>query len=283
MEKNLRRIIYENFNITDCTVCAQSYKEELRFFSTCGNPRKTNGFTYLLNCDCTYELSNGSTIEAKQGDVVYLPAFCEYKSNYHNFSDEPFDGILINMLFTDNKGEPFYLPNKMKIYRTQNSNYIKSCFTEILNYSRRPKKNIAEIKSVAYKILAHLGITDKERKINSNKYERIYKGITYLENDVHQDLSIEEIAKLCHMTATYFRKLFKEYSGLSPAQFRIQKKLETAIELLQTSDMTISEISDYLNFENISYFSKLFKKHTKMSPSQYRNNSIITDTNDTNE
>lgn len=274
MEKNLRKIIYDNFNITECIIYAQSYQSSLRYFSTFGNPRKFNGFVYLLNCDCTYEISGGKTIEAKKGDVVYLPAFGEYKSNFKNFGDGPIDGILINLAFSDDKGEPFYLPDKIKVYRIPNSSYIKLCFTDILNYSKQLQKNIAEIKSVAYKILAYLGTIDKERKINSGKYRSIFEGISYLENDVQQSLSIEEIAQLCHMTATYFRKLFKEYSGISPTQFRIQKKIETAKLLLSTDDMTISEISDHLGFENVSYFSKLFKKYEKKSPSQYRNTLI---------
>lgn len=274
MKKNLRKIIYENFNITECIIYAQSYQSTLRYFSTFGNPRKISGFIYLLNCDCTYELPGGSIIEAKKGDVVYLPAFGKYKSNFKNFGSEPIDGILINLSFSDDKGEPFYLPDKMKVYRMPHSSYIKSYFIDILNYSKQLQKNMAKIKSVAYKILAYLGTIDKERKINSNRYKCISEGISYLENDVQQSLSIEEIAQLCHVSATYFRLLFKEYSGVSPVQFRIQKKLETAKELLLTNDMTILEISDYLGFESVAYFSKLFKKYEKMSPSQYRISSV---------
>lgn len=274
MYKNLRDIIYENFNITECITYAQSYRGILRYFSTIGNPRKINGFTYLLNCDCTYELSDGTVIDAKKGDVVYLPAFGEYRSNFKNFCNDTIDGILINLLFTDEKNEMFYLPDNLKIYKISDSNYIKSCFTEILNHSRQPKKNTAEIKSLAYKILSYLGETDKKQKIKSNKYMRIYDAISYLENDIQQSLTVEELAQMCHMTPVHFRKLFKEYSGMSPICFRIQKKMESARILLLTTDMSISEISEYLGFENVSYFSKLFKKYQKSSPSQYRNTLI---------
>ena len=273
MYKKLSDIIYQNFNITECITYAQSYQGGLRYFSTVGNPRKINGFIYLLNCDCTYELSDGTTIDAEKGDVIYLPAFGEYKSNFKNFGDNTIDGILINLLFSDDKNETFYLPDKLRIYKIPNTNYMKSCFTNILNYSRQPHMNIAEIKSLAYKILSYLGETDKKRKINSNKYSCISEAISYLENDAQQSLSIEALAQLSHMTSVHFRKLFKEYSGMSPIQFRIQKKLESAKTLLLTTDMTISEISDYLGFENVSYFSKLFKKYEKKSPNQYRNTS----------
>lgn len=270
MKKELKKIIYENFNISECIVYAQSYTGELQYFSTRGNTRKICGFLYLLDCDCTYELIGKAEINAQKGDVVYLPAFCEYKSNYKNFGNGTVDGILINMRFTDDKGKAFYLSDEMKTYKISNSNYIRTCFEDILNFSKSPQTNVAEVKSTAYKILSYLGSEDKKHKINSGRYKHISKGIAYLENDVRQELSIEEIAELCHMTATYFRKLFKEYSGMSPTQFRIQKKLDTAKSLLLTDDMSIREISDYLGFENISYFSKLFKKYEKMSPSRYK-------------
>lgn len=177
---------------------------------------------------------------------------------------------MINMRFTDDAGRAFYLSDEMKVYAISSSNYIRACFEDILNFSKSPQTNIAEIKSVAYKILSHLGTKDKKHKINAGRYQPIAEGIAYLENDIRQELSVEEIAKLCYMTTTYFRKLFKEYSGMSPTQFRIQKKLDMAKSLLLTDDMTIWEISDYLGFENVSYFSKLFKKYEGISPHQYK-------------
>ena len=215
-------------------------------------------------------MADGTEIHAKKDDIVYLPAFCEYKSHYKNFTSNGPDGILINLLFTDSNKDTFYLPNKLKTYSTTDFSYIKSFFNNILNFHNQPLKNFAEIKAIAYRILSILGTTDKENKLICGKYNSIYKGISYLENDVQQSLSIKEIAEICHITPTYFRKLFKEYSGMSPSQFRIRKKIDTAKTLLLTNDMSIQEISDYLGFENISYFSKLFKQNEKISPLQYK-------------
>ncbi len=85
------------------------------------------------------------------------------------------------MWFDNAKGEEFYLPDKMKVYKMPVSSFLKPYFTDILNYSKQPQKNIAEIKSAAYKILAYLGTIDKEHKINSSKYKWYSEGISYLE------------------------------------------------------------------------------------------------------
>ena len=88
---------------------------------------------------------------------------------------------------------------------------------------------------------------------------------------MQQLLSIEEIARMCNVTSTYFRKLFKEYSGDTPSSFRIKRKMNTAKELLLANEMSVNEVSDYLGFENVSYFSRLFKKYENKTPTDYRN------------
>ena len=270
-ERELKDIISENFNITDCVVLGQSHRTVLRFFSTKGNFRKNNGFIYLINCDCTYTLADGKRLEAKKGDIVYLPPFCEYTSHYKNFSDGSVDGILVNLMFSDSNGQIFYLPNQMRIFNSSEFDGTQKLFVDILSLNNQPVKNWAAIKSVAYKILSHLGTMDKQNVINIGKYGCISKGIIYLEKDVQQSLSIEEIARMCNVTSTYFRKLFKEYSGDTPSSFRIKRKMNTAKELLLANEMSVNEVSDYLGFENVSYFSRLFKKYENKTPTDYRN------------
>ena len=53
-------------------------------------------------------------------------------------------------------------------------------------------------------------------------------------------------------------------------EYLMQKKLITAIELLENSNMKISDISDQLHFASLHTFGLAFKRHTGVSPSQYR-------------
>ena len=68
-----------------------------------------------------------------------------------------------------------------------------------------------------------------------------------------------------------FRKLFKEHTGLSPATYQQDLRLQRAKELLSTTDMSIKEIAYQLNFESPDYFSAKFKLKTGRKPSEYRN------------
>lgn len=272
IEKKLQDIVYENFNITACLVYGQVWREESTFFSTMGRPRKINGFFYFYGCDGIYRLKNGEEKQAKKGDVVFLPPLCEYESKFLNSEKKNVDCILVNLLFSDENGNDFFLSDDLEVFTPKDTELIRKAFCKMLNLYSQPIKKTAEMKSISYKIISYFGTLNKESGIDISRYRYIAKGIKYLETDIKQEKSIEEIAKMCNISSAYFRRLFKEYSGLSPISFRIRKKLDMAKDMLVNGTMSIVEISDYLGFENVTYFTRLFKEYEKISPAKFRNN-----------
>lgn len=271
IQNRLREIKNINFNISNCYVLGQDRKGKNSVFSTIGSPRRIHGFLYLNNCSCTYTLADGTKRYAKRGDIVYLPPLLEYSSQFYDQSSEQPHVILINMLFTDEAGESFYLADSLKVFKVIDKASMQKLFFDAFKANNHPVKDMAQIKSNAYRLLSYLGTTDKNKNLVQGKYKCIIDGINYLENDTKQELSIEEIAKMCNVSSTYFRRLFKEYSGISPIQFRINKIISNAKELLADGNMNIVAISDYLGFDNVTYFSKMFKKCVGCTPKEYKN------------
>ena len=93
---------------------------------------------------------------------------------------------------------------------------------------------------------------------------------TTLQKDEKQTLSIEEIAKLCFVTPAYFRRIFREYSGMSPTEYRMRMKIERAKDLMERSEYSVAELSELLGYNDPSYFCRVFKKVTGMNPTDYR-------------
>ena len=83
-------------------------------------------------------------------------------------------------------------------------------------------------------------------------------------------LSIERIADDLCLSCPHFRRLFKEYAGLSPHQYYLQVKVNRAKELLEHERLSVKQISAQLGFDDEYYFSRLFKKKTGVSPSNWR-------------
>ena len=75
--------------------------------------------------------------------------------------------------------------------------------------------------------------------------------------------------KLC-VTAKYLSLVVKNVSGKSAGDWIDEYVILEAKALLKSSNMTIQEIADVLNFANQSFFGKYFKHHTGVSPKEYR-------------
>jgi AraC-like DNA-binding protein len=72
------------------------------------------------------------------------------------------------------------------------------------------------------------------------------------------------------LSPSYFYQVFKEHTGLSPYQYRLQWQMSRAKELLHHSDVSVKQIAHAVMFHSVFQFSKTFKKKIGMTPSEYR-------------
>lgn len=106
--------------------------------------------------------------------------------------------------------------------------------------------------------------TQDDRQIMVNKARHLFR------SNITNDFSPEQLAKELQVGYSWFRKVFKTYTGLAPGQFFIQLKIERAKELLVDPQLSIKQIAYELKFDSCFYFSKIFKEKTGINPSDYR-------------
>ncbi|MDO4158965.1 MAG: AraC family transcriptional regulator [Prevotellaceae bacterium] len=113
-----------------------------------------------------------------------------------------------------------------------------------------------------------------ERNIEFNRrggyVDMINKARFRIREGVETKITVQEIAADLGSSYSNFRKLFKEYTGLSPALYQQELRLQRAKELLTTTDMSIKEIAYRLNFDSPDYFSSKFKVKVGCKPSEFR-------------
>lgn len=231
-------------------------------------PRPTSALLYASACSLKYALKSGETLNAAKGEVVYIPQGSVYTTQFRDTSQDVTGTVLIEFLTELPNGEPCIFYPDVTVLRC-NSENISECFSEMVDLFMLPTPAPALEKSVLYRILASIGGEEKETNLRLKEFAPIADGIIYMENNINQEKSIDEIAKMCHVSPSYFRRLFREYSGVAPIRYQINVKLSHAKRLIQTNTMSISEISDALGFYDAAYFSKLFKKYTGVSPKEY--------------
>jgi ligand-binding sensor protein/AraC-like DNA-binding protein len=93
----------------------------------------------------------------------------------------------------------------------------------------------------------------------------------YIYAHKNENFSLKEMAKLCHISPSYFSRIFTKETGENFSIFIARLKIEWAKQLLESTDSPINQVSDDLGFCDTGYFIKTFKKYENLTPAVYRN------------
>ncbi len=103
----------------------------------------------------------------------------------------------------------------------------------------------------------------KEQKIN-NRIESITH---YIDEHIFEMLTIEELAEKCNLSLSRFKNVFKEETGIPPAEYVLRRKLHYAKKVLNSDkSMTVTQLAYDLGFTSPRYFSTVYKKYYGVSP-----------------
>lgn len=117
--------------------------------------------------------------------------------------------------------------------------------------------------SEVYKVNAHTKESDLAEYA-------ITRSLHYIKNHYAEQLEREELADIASMSASYFSIMFKKVAGCTLTQYITKIRLGKAKQLLQCSELRVSEVAREVGFRDPLYFTRVFSHHTGMSPSDYR-------------
>ena len=118
---------------------------------------------------------------------------------------------------------------------------------------------------------AVLAISQNKRYEVDNAAQKIESAKIIMHENVYKDIDPEELAMKLGISYSWFRKVFKEYTGYAPAKYFQELKLRKAKQLLIESSMSVKEICYELNYTSTEHFFSVFKKRTNFTPTEYRN------------
>ena len=107
---------------------------------------------------------------------------------------------------------------------------------------------------------------------NRNRAEpvEIWKARNFIGEHSDEKVSLTKVAKLVNISPNHLSDKFKEVTGVNFVDYIAQTRTEKARELLDNSNLRISEIAFAVGFQSLSQFNRVFKKLTGKSPSAYR-------------
>ncbi|HBE03955.1 MAG: hypothetical protein A2096_09870 [Spirochaetes bacterium GWF1_41_5] len=99
---------------------------------------------------------------------------------------------------------------------------------------------------------------------------RITKVLDYINNNIEKTFTVGKLSETIHLEESYFIRIFRRQTGISPISYINQKKMECARNLLILTSAKLHEVARETGFVNYHYFSRLFRKIYKCSPQEFR-------------
>lgn len=106
----------------------------------------------------------------------------------------------------------------------------------------------------------------------SNEDVRVRKAKDYIAAHYMDDITLQEMADVVHMSGESFSRFFRHKTGRTPSRYLIDYRLGIAARMLLTTSQPVSEIGYACGFNTLSHFNRLFREAKGCTPSEFREN-----------
>lgn len=101
-------------------------------------------------------------------------------------------------------------------------------------------------------------------------YGYIYKILRYVEEYYSAPISMNDLSEVTGLSADYMTRRFKSVLNMTPSEYVRKFRIARAMELLCTSELSVSEVASRTGFSDVSLFSRVFKQSVGLPPAHYR-------------
>ncbi|SHJ09634.1 AraC family transcriptional regulator [Pseudozobellia thermophila] len=253
---------------------------------------------YVTKGSATVHHSN-KTFHTKEGHMYLIPSYTynRYKSTpYHeqyyiSIFEEVLSGPSIFNMRTFayevplQEGDELLFKRLVKMYPER-----KIVNSDPKSYVHRPQELMAqnrqnaqtntsrflETQGILYVLLSRFVKNVVPNRTDQSNDYRFANVLRYISENLHTQLRVQDLARLCHLNTDHFSRLFLQECGIRPLKYIQTRRIERAQLLLWTTNQTLEEIAHKVGMGNFSYFSKTFKKITGTTPGKYRKQQKIT-------
>jgi AraC-like DNA-binding protein len=104
----------------------------------------------------------------------------------------------------------------------------------------------------------------------TNIRERVDRSIEFMKGHLREPLNMATLTTLVKLSRSHYTTVFRRVTGYAPLSYLNHLRMQRAVQLLNTTDWSIKQISDHLGFSDQFYFSRAFSKMHNHSPSEHR-------------
>ena len=274
------------FTISDIFAVRQTADGKTKF--RMHEPRPTDAFLLFVNTNGICYQNNAKPLYVPKGALVYMP-----KNSRYVWENLPADGTQIqeNILFEFslkkndiqllkspkktliNSGisnEYISFSDKVKIVSAIHLELYKNLFENLLTAFESKDFSPLNVYSAAYDFFLALSENCRSEQENFPSTSLIKSSLKYLEDCSAGAKSIKEIASECNVSLSYYERLFRDYAGISPIDYRNIYRINRIKMYLQRPDITLDEIAEKIGYCDSGYLCRFFRLKTGMTPNEYR-------------
>lgn len=122
----------------------------------------------------------------------------------------------------------------------------------------------------AISIISKATYLDRINRTTTDEMNILAMSIKYIEENITNRISVEDVALYVNMGYEKFRKLFTKQYRISPGNYILNRRINAAQKLLSAGNLSVKEISVELGYPDSYTFSKQFKKLTGHTPSEFK-------------
>lgn len=118
--------------------------------------------------------------------------------------------------------------------------------------------------------LGMIGVPARRWLTKADLYAQLKEAKAFMDTCELESVSLASCAEAAGISLHHFLRLFHEVHGLTPHQYLARRRICLAKQLLEESDMTVSEVAVQLGFSGVSAFGRMFKQQVGCSPTAFR-------------
>lgn len=218
--------------------------------------RPSHGLAFIESGSSVYLFKGNKRIVQQPGEILYFPKgssyvvekFSEGGTYAVNFDiDEPISA------------EPF-------LCRFRDPREIKRLFAAAVRQYEGRADSDYFIRGTVYQLLYAIR-TEQRESMSKSASGILFPAMEYLRDHGAQEVYIPDLARMCGISETYFRRVFRKTYGVAPVVYLNRLRYERALRLLRSGEYTVHTVADLTGFPDDSSFSRFFKKMSGSAPS----------------
>ena len=207
------------------------------------------------------------TIQLNSGDFYFVPAKTRYEE--YSIGDSPLK--IYNIAFSFRESEGIHFDEKYDITKinTFPKEIIHSRLKQMFENFAKDEANQLLALSDFYSLFSEIFPILNEIK-PSKLHPAVSSAMRYINDHLTDNYTIKDLAKHCNISESRLYHLFNSELNTTPISYKNNMKIKASFTLLTTTNLSIKEIADKMNFASVTHYRYAFRKTTNSTPNRYR-------------